>query len=60
MTRRTVSFVTYWTAVFVIVYTLVSGGVALVTYDRCDHLTHGSKYWRIMPPGWVCGIRVHG
>ena len=60
MTRRSVSFATYWTAVFVLVYTLVSGSVALVTHDKCDHLTGGQKYWRLAPPGWVCGIRVHG
>ena len=60
MTRRTVSFVTYWTTVFVIVYTVVSGGLALVTIDRCDRLTGGEKYWRLVPPGWVCGVRIHG
>jgi hypothetical protein len=58
--RRTVGFATYWTAVFVVVCSLVSGCIALVTYDRCDHLSRGEKYWRVFPPGWVCGVRIHG
>ena len=57
---RTVTFATYWTAVFVLVYSLMSVGVAIVTIDKCDKRTGGEKYWRLVPPGWVCGVRIHG
>jgi hypothetical protein len=46
-------------AIAVIVYALVSGGVAVATLDKCEHVAAGQKLWRLIPPGWECGARVH-